>query len=85
MEVREPIVMAIFAKRGTTEKTIIPMFRSEIHDTMVSLNRQYGGDWVFCEALKPGEGIKFTDTSVYRGFSPNIKRYSDAIIEVKPF
>lgn len=77
----ERIIMAIFGKLGTNEKVIMPVFEGKTHEIMRSLNSQFGGDWVYCDKLKPGEGIKFTDTKPYRGFSPNIERYSDAIIK----
>jgi hypothetical protein len=81
----QKVTMAIFGQLGTANKVFFPCFEGQIQQAMQSLNKQYGGDWVYCEALKPGEGIKFTDTQVYRGFSPNIKRYSVAIIEIKAF
>lgn len=76
----ERIFMAVFAKLGTTEKVIMPVFQDRTPNVMQSLNEQFGGDWVFCESLKPGEGIKFNDTQTYRGFSPKIDRYTDAIV-----
>jgi hypothetical protein len=81
--IMERIFMAIFAKLGTTEKVIMPVFENKTPEVMRSLNSQFGGDWVYCEKLKPGEGIKFNDTQPYRGFSPNIERYSDAIIQYR--
>lgn len=76
------VVMAIFAKKGTTEKVLFPVFEDKIGEAMRALNILYGDDWVYCEALKKGEAIKFTDGLVYRGFHPDIKRYSDAVIKV---
>lgn len=74
--------MAIFGQLGTVNKVVLPCFEGQIQTAMQSLNKQYGGDWVYCEALKPGEGIKFTDTQPYKGFHPSIQRYSDAIIKI---
>lgn len=79
----EPIIMAIFGKLGTTEKVIMPVFQTKTPLIMRSLNSQFGGDWVFIDRLKPGEGIKFNDGQPYKGFSPNIERYTDAIVQYR--
>jgi hypothetical protein len=76
----ERVIMAIFGKLGTTEKVIMPAFEGKTPDIMRSLNSQFGGDWVYIDRLKPSEGIKFTDTQPYRGYSPKIERYTDALI-----
>jgi hypothetical protein len=81
---RITIVMAIFGKHRTNEKVLIPCPKDRIPDVMRALNNELGPDWVYIDALKPGEGIRFTDGLPYRGFVGGAAehRYSDAIIKV---
>jgi hypothetical protein len=72
-------VFAIFAKKGTNEKVLLPVPKKFIVLAMVQLNRKRGGDWVYVERLKPGEGIVFSDGMTYKGFDGVSERYCDKI------
>lgn len=76
--------MKIFAKKGTNEKVVIQCPRQWIRETMIQLNTTELGNWVYVDELKPGEGIKFSDSQIYHGFHPEIQRYTNAIINIKP-
>jgi len=75
-------MIKIFAKRNTNVKCVVPVPRENVHEVLHYLNITYGGDWVVADVLKPGEGVLFSDTVVYRGFHPDIERYSDQIITI---
>ena len=70
----------IFAKRGTSEKFAFPCERnSQIVTVMETLNRKFGGDWVYIDDCKMAEGIHFEDAEIYNGFDNREGRYSGAI------
>jgi hypothetical protein len=78
----ESMRLAIFAKRGTNEKFLIPCFAYNTPFIMRELNERFGPDWVVCDDLQPNEGIMFTDAMTYKGYSPKIPRYSNSIFKL---
>lgn len=80
---QESMRLAIFAKRGTDEKILVPCFAFNTPFIMRELNEKYGPDWVVCDDLKPNEGLQFKDGMIYKGYSPKISRYSDKIINLQ--
>jgi hypothetical protein len=77
-------MLRIFAKHGTNEKVLMMVPPGEaINFVMSRLNNQFGGDWVYVDALKVNEFIRFTDNMVYLGYHPKFTRYSNAIFELK--
>lgn len=75
--------LAIFAKRGSNEKILVPCFDYNKPFIMRELNREYGADWVCVDSLNPNEALRFTDGMEYKGYSPKIHRYSDNIIKLQ--
>jgi hypothetical protein len=78
-------MIRIFAKLNTTEKAVVVVQRGSIHAAQTKLNDEHGGSWVLVDELIPHqEIIIFNDNTIYKGFSPNINRYTDAIKSFKP-
>jgi len=80
-------IFLVFARYGTNEKIVVPVPNvPEINRTIQrKLNEQLGGDWIVVDQVGPGEFIKFTDGMKYQGFTPKIKRYTDALGEFEEF
>lgn len=74
----------IYAKYGTKEKALVPFpDGSNSRDVQILLTRKFGGEWLLVDNLKSGEILSFSDNTEYRGFSPDFKRYSDAIQKIQ--
>ena len=73
----------IYAKFGTTEKVMI--FK-DIPDIQLILNTKFGGDWLLVDKIKNHEeALVFSDTNIYQGFHPKIKRYADIVsTDIRP-
>ena len=76
------LFMNVYAKYNTNEKLFIPMTEGMYPNILSDLNKAHGGSWLLVDIIKPGEGIRFTDGQTYKGFSPEIDRYTDAIIKI---
>src|SRR6187399_409606 len=74
-------MLKIFGKHGTNEKSLVPCPKESVRDVMIFLNKTYGGNWVFIDSIRIGEGMLFTDQTVYKGFDGG-DRYTDAIIKI---
>lgn len=72
----------IFANKNTNEKVAIACPDGFNRHVQLSLNEKLGGSWVLVDGLNPGEGIVFKDDQTYKGFRPDIERYSTAIVKV---
>lgn len=76
------LFMNVYAKYNTNEKLFIPMTEGMYPNILQDLNKAHGGNWLLVDKINPGEGIRFTDGQTYKGFSPEIDRYTDAIIKM---
>lgn len=72
----------IYAKKSTSKKMFLWVPIEKTKSVQNILNNRYGGDWVLVETLHPSEGLIFEDTMIYKGFHPDVKRYSNAIVNI---
>lgn len=76
--------LAIYAKKDTNEKILIPMPEWESANVQNALCKQFGGNWLLVDELKgDGEMIKFEDNMKYQGYHKDINRYSSAIKKIE--
>jgi hypothetical protein len=83
-KIKQKTMLIIFAKYKTDEKAAIWCLPYQKQDILIALEKQYGGRWLpVDEMMTGGEILKFNDGQIYKGFNPNIKRYSKAIDTLK--
>lgn len=70
----------IFADRFTKRKVAAIVKPEDGYAFLIALNEKFGGNWVFVDTIDPSkECILFEDDFEYKGYSPEIERYSTAI------
>lgn len=76
-------MVKIYAKYGTNEKVMI---FQDIPDIQIILQMKFGGEWLLVDQIKSNdEALVFTDTNIYKGYHPDIKRYADIVqTELRP-
>lgn len=72
----------IFAQYGTNKKIVIRIPEELSREILSILEKKLGGRWLLVDDLFLGEGIIFECGMIYKGFSPDIDRYTDKIQKV---
>ncbi len=74
-------MLRIFAKFNTDEKVAIIVKDGDIVEAQKSLNKTFGGQWIFVDTVnvRQNEILHFNDGYTYKGLDGIRERYTDAI------